>query len=204
VHLAEILHAPVIGLSTKSSHVSSWSVQEDVPDQQLKGLCPVVLCVGAGAVVPVGPSLGANVVEVLGLRGVGGDVGFETGTEVAAHPYPTGEFPGTIRVPGWGPAVPLDRLPCAGDGLGWDTRIGYWDGRPLLSRTFLPPDLLPVGAHSVLYHRDRCGGPLLLAPPERPEVGVAEDDVPDRRPVPLPTSTAGRGAPVLRRCWATS
>jgi hypothetical protein len=29
-------------------------------------------------------------------------VGFETGTAVAAHPYPTGEFPGLIRVPGWG------------------------------------------------------------------------------------------------------
>ena len=79
MHLAEILHPPVIGLIHEvCPGLLLESVQEDVPDQQLQGLCPVVLCVGAGAIVPVGRSLGADVVEVLGLRGVGGDVGFET------------------------------------------------------------------------------------------------------------------------------
>jgi hypothetical protein len=79
VHLAEILHAPVIGLINEvCPGLLLESVREVVPDQQLQGLCAVVLCVGAGAVVPIGCSLGADVVEVLGLRGVGGDVGFET------------------------------------------------------------------------------------------------------------------------------
>lgn len=79
MHLAEILHAPVIGLINEvCPGLLLESVREVVPDQQLQGLCAVVLCVGAGAVVPIGCSLGADVVEVLGLRGVGGDVGFET------------------------------------------------------------------------------------------------------------------------------
>ena len=197
MHLAEILHPPVIGLIDEGCpRLLLESVQEVVPNQQLQGLCAVVLCVGAGAVVPVGCSLGADVVEVLGLRGVGGGVGLETRTAVAAHRYPTGEFPGPIRVPGWSPGVLLDPIPCACDGLGWDTRIGYWDGRPLLSRTFLPLDLLLVGAHSVLYHRDRCGSSLLLAPPEGPEVGVTKDDVPDRSPTPPPVRTSRRGSTI--------
>ena len=77
MHLAEILHPPVIGLiHDVCPRLLLESVQEVVPDQQFQGLCAVVLCVGAGVVVPIGCSLGADVVEVLGLRGVGGGVGF--------------------------------------------------------------------------------------------------------------------------------
>ena len=108
----------------------------------------------------------------------------KAGAAVAAQPCTTGRVPRhPVGVPGWVPGVPFDILPCEGDGSGGipesGTGMAAHSSRGRSSRLtfFLGLPATPFSTTDTVV-----AVPLLLAPPEGPEIGVAEDDVPDRRP----------------------